>query len=163
MLGGPLPRTESPLGFDPPAFDPEAVELPPRPESAFDIPDRDVFSSGSVPAPETPVAEPPAASTSSRNTFMEAQRRAMQRHNQPKAPASGNSLLSRALARFQNQPVADEKDKKASAPGRCAASDRPEEAEGDEGGEGQGRAGGDRRGDRHRSRRDRRGRARPPM
>ena len=146
MLGGPLPRTESPLSFDPPAFDPEAVELPPRPESAFDVPDRDVFSSGSVPDARNAAPSRRRLRRSSRNTFMEAQRRAMQRHNQPKAPASGNSLLSRALARFQNQPVADEKDKKAAAPRRCAASDRPEEAEGDEAGEGQGRAGGDRRG-----------------
>lgn len=133
MLGGAAisgpPGFEEPA-FDPPVFDPEAVERPPRPDSAFDIPDRDVFSSGVVTTPEAPAAAPASVSQSSRNTFMEAQRRAMQRHAVPKAAVGGNSLLSRALARFQNHPPADDAKKaapvEAEAPVVKNKKDKPE-------------------------------------
>lgn len=110
------PSFDQPPSFDPaPVFDPDLVERPPRPESAFDAPMRDVFSSGTVPDPVPPPAPPP--SNSSRNTFMEAQRRAMQRHAQATTPAvGGSSLLSRALSRFQSTPAPEEKKTAAKAP-----------------------------------------------
>jgi localization factor PodJL len=75
----------------PPAFDPSAVVRPPRPESTLEGP----FAPIAGPARQD---EPVPAS--SRNTFIEAARRAAQRQGvQP--PAGSDSLIGKALARFQ--------------------------------------------------------------
>jgi localization factor PodJL len=106
MLGGATPRPESDrpiLQSPPPAFDPENVEPPPRPTSSFDFGDG-VFSSDPAPkADAPPVAAEATAAPTSRNTFIEAARRAAARP--PSKDANANSLISRALARFQ-QPAA---------------------------------------------------------
>ena len=79
-----------------PAFEVKSVSPPPAPQPSpgfFDV-DRGTLTT----ADDAPVA------TSSRNTFIEAARRAAQRQTAPKSEAgTGGSLIGRALARFQPQ------------------------------------------------------------
>ncbi|HEX4299217.1 MAG TPA: peptidoglycan-binding protein, partial [Devosia sp.] len=56
------------------------------------------------PAPR-PVADHPVVATSSRNTFIEAARRAAQRQTPGRAEVAPNSLIGRALSRFQTSPA----------------------------------------------------------
>lgn len=85
-----------------PVFDPSLAERPPQPKSTLDLPDDDVFVSHA----DEPVA--PAVSTEpqpSRNTFIEAHRRAA-RQAAVTRPAmlpavDSGSLIGRAFARFQ--------------------------------------------------------------
>jgi localization factor PodJL len=101
MVGGGRPKADKPVASSPPpAFDPSKVDRPPRPDSSLGAPD-DIFN-----APAVPIASPPAEAAapvpaSSRNTFIEAARRAAQRQNTAKPPVAANSLIGKALARFQ--------------------------------------------------------------
>lgn len=87
-----------------PVFDPSLAERPPQPKSTLDMPAEDVFVA--TPGPEVtavaPMAdEPPMPS---RNTFIEAHRRAARQaaagRAEPISAASG-SLIGKAFARFQ--------------------------------------------------------------
>ena len=81
-------------------FDPSSVERPARPLSSFDV-EQDPFAPAGEERRGTEATE--ASANSSRNTFIEAARRAAQRQGQSKAELSANSLISRALARFQGE------------------------------------------------------------
>ncbi|MCR6670385.1 peptidoglycan-binding protein [Devosia ginsengisoli] len=90
-----------------PAFDPNSVERPPRPQSSFAT-STDPFAAPAVtaaPQVETPVSQ------SSTSTFVAAARRAQRARQEAATPAvSSNSLISRALARVKpgSAPVGDE-------------------------------------------------------
>ncbi|MBO9590668.1 peptidoglycan-binding protein [Devosia sp.] len=87
-----------------PAFDPEKVERPPRPQSSFAQFDRDGFAAPARAETSAPAVEAPVSNTS---TFVAAARRAQRaRQEQVTEPASGNSLIGRALARVRPQPKA---------------------------------------------------------
>src|SRR6185312_13322269 len=77
----------------PPTFDPALVARPPRPQSSLDA-----EVAGTAPASPTPDAP-----TASRNTFIEAARRAAQRQNAPASDAG--SLIGKAFSRFQASPA----------------------------------------------------------
>lgn len=87
-----------------PVFDPSLAERPPQPRSSLDLPAEEPFVAS--PAPEVMAAamaadEPPMPS---RNTFIEAHRRAARQATAPKADpiaAAGGSLIGKAFARFQ--------------------------------------------------------------
>jgi localization factor PodJL len=86
------------------SFDPDSVVPPPRPRSSFeDHPEGGFSESGDdQPAFQVPEADqlPPPSVT--RSTFIEAARRAAQRQAQAvNQQSGGNSLIGRALARFQ--------------------------------------------------------------
>jgi localization factor PodJL len=87
-----------------PVFDPASLDLPPRPQSAFD-------AAAPVPAPR-PDEDFSPAPTATRNTFIEAARRNAQRQTVAKKDANPHSLIGRAMARFQTAQEA----KAASAP-----------------------------------------------
>jgi localization factor PodJL len=79
-----------------PAFDPEKVERPPRPQSSF-AEDKESFAAPRKEA--APAVEAPVSNTS---TFVAAARRAQRiRQEQQVAEASSNSLISRAMARMR--------------------------------------------------------------
>lgn len=83
-------------------FDPNSVERPSKPRSSL-APDVDPSFAGS-PTTEAPRAAPmdrAGATNVGRNTFIEAARRAAQRQEELE-PAASQSLIARALARFQN-------------------------------------------------------------
>jgi localization factor PodJL len=87
-----------------PAFDPEKVDRPPRPQSSFAQFDRDGFAAPPRADAAAPAVEAPVSNTS---TFVAAARRAQRaRQEQVVEPASGNSLIGRALARVRPQPKA---------------------------------------------------------
>lgn len=88
-----------------PAFDPEKVDRPPRPQSSFAQFDRDGFAAPARAEAATPAVEAPVSNTS---TFVAAARRAQRarQEQQVTEPASGNSLIGRALARVRPQPKA---------------------------------------------------------
>ena len=87
-----------------PAFDPQKVERPPRPQSSFAQFDRDGFAAPARAETSAPAVEAPVSNTS---TFVAAARRAQRaRQEQVTEPASGNSLIGRALARVRPQPKA---------------------------------------------------------
>ncbi|GGF33532.1 hypothetical protein GCM10011321_25910 [Youhaiella tibetensis] len=100
-LGAGKPRMDAP-GF----IDPDSIVRPPKPASSLDNV-RESFveetaapmpvEAAAAPEPE-PMAEPVVSS--SRSTFIEAARRA-QRQNAAKIEAESNSVIARALARFQ--------------------------------------------------------------
>jgi localization factor PodJL len=111
---GPAPSSQ-PLNMRPaaaqqrPAFDPNAVERPPRPVSSFDEPERASFAEPApapvmsavppAPEPQTPEQAPSA------NTFIAAARRAAQRQQAGggnTASAGSGSLIARAFASFQS-------------------------------------------------------------
>jgi localization factor PodJL len=90
-------RYDAPAAPVPPkGFDPEAVELPPPPQPSFGFADAAAAAPKGSVAPEA--APVPAART---NTFIEAARRAAQRQTTAKPEPQSNSLISRALSRFQ--------------------------------------------------------------
>lgn len=83
----------------PPAgFEPDKVQVPPAPQPSAG------FGTGTLRDVERAEVEPAPVSVSSRNTFIEAARRAAQRQQQAQGAtpaAATNSLIGRALARFQ--------------------------------------------------------------
>jgi localization factor PodJL len=82
-----------------PNFDPNTVERPARPQSSFATAEADPFAPSARPA--APQVEAPV-SQSSTSTFVAAARRAQRARQEAAAPAaSGNSLISRALARVK--------------------------------------------------------------
>jgi localization factor PodJL len=94
----PLPRTATA-----PAFDAAQVARPPQPESSLGTAMDEVFAPSAATAIST-TAEP--VSPSSRNTFIEAARRSAQRQNAMVQEHEADSLIGRALSRFQPGPVA---------------------------------------------------------
>lgn len=88
-----------------PVFDPSLAERPPQPRSSLDLPEDVVFVA--APAPEVPPVAPRTEEwpAPSRNTFIEAHRRAARQGTQAKTAEptaiGGNSLIGRAFARFQ--------------------------------------------------------------
>lgn len=99
-----------------PAFDPSLAERPPQPKSSLDLPEEEVFVASPVPevTPVLPADETPAPS---RNTFIEAHRRAARQAstvNPAPTAVGGNSLIGRAFARFQA--TRDEAEAAAAAP-----------------------------------------------
>jgi localization factor PodJL len=97
-------RAEAAPASGRPAFDPEKVERPPRPQSSF-AEDKESF--GAPRKEAAPAVEAPVSNTS---TFVAAARRAQRiRQEQQVAEASSNSLISRAMARMRpkSEPEAD--------------------------------------------------------
>ncbi|MEO5807048.1 peptidoglycan-binding protein [Devosia sp.] len=88
----------------PVVFDPAGAQRPPRPQSSLDAPSKDPFAE--VQAAPRAVEPPQTANAQSTSTFVAAARRA-QRAKQDTAapPVSGNSLISRALARVMPAPA----------------------------------------------------------
>ena len=78
------------------SFNPANVERPPRPVSSLDVPAEAPFAPAAAKAPLAQAAE---VSTASRNTFIEAARRAAQRRSTPQRDS--NSLIGKAFARLQ--------------------------------------------------------------
>ncbi|HWA19331.1 MAG TPA: peptidoglycan-binding protein [Devosia sp.] len=105
----------------PPAMEPTTLPPAPRPSAGF-------FDAGPITAPPEP--EPAPVAASSRNTFIEAHRRAVQKQQQQavKPPPASNSLIGRALARFQAANNGDFT-KSEPAPARVLAGDKPVPAE----------------------------------
>ncbi|HEV7717831.1 MAG TPA: peptidoglycan-binding protein [Arsenicitalea sp.] len=104
MLGGAAPRRAAEMPYDsaPPVFAAGSAEPPPRPMSTFDSRADDPFSADIAEAPVArSEAVAPPAPTVNRNTFIEAARRNTQRQAAISQPAT-NSLIGRAMARFQN-------------------------------------------------------------
>ncbi|MET3926757.1 peptidoglycan-binding protein [Devosia sp. 2618] len=97
------PKPVAPAATVRPTFDPSKAELPPRPQSSFASDPVDPFAA--PPTAAAPQVEMPASQNST-STFVAAARRA-QRARQDvsvSAPASGNSLISRALSRVMPAP-----------------------------------------------------------
>lgn len=124
-----------------PAFDPNAVERPPRPVSSFDTTERASFTEP-APAPAAsaaPTPEPQAPEQApSTNTFIAAARRAAQRqqgggaHAGTAASGSG-SLIARAFASFQSAKPAEAKpgEAKAEKPAKAKKEKKPRALAGD--------------------------------
>jgi localization factor PodJL len=90
-------------------FDTDSIERPPQPQSSLDA--RDAEATPAAGASDGRAATPARdVSTSSRNTFIEAHRRASRQATSASAePApGGNSLIGRAFARFQAAAVKSE-------------------------------------------------------
>ncbi len=87
-----------------PEFDPTTVTRPAAPVPTLGLADELAFGP-STPAEAAESSTP--ASPSSRNTFIEAARRAAQRQAPGKVEANSNSLIGRALARFQGGAAAE--------------------------------------------------------
>jgi localization factor PodJL len=109
-----------PMGPSAPAgFEPEKIATPPAPQ-----PSSGFFETKPMMAEPSVGGE--AVSSSSRNTFIEAARRAAQRTAPAKAEVNSNSLIGRALSRFQSdgeaKPVAEK-------PARKLAGDKPARTE----------------------------------
>lgn len=88
---------------EPPHFDPNQVQRPPRPRSSFAPEGSDPFAEArsAAAAPGAPTPEVPASSTS---TFVAAARRAQRaRQEQKEAVEDNGSLIGRALARVRPQ------------------------------------------------------------
>lgn len=97
----PKPAPEPARAAVQPAFDPEKVDRPPRPQSSFAQFERDGFAAPQRAETAAPAVEAPVSNTS---TFVAAARRAQRaRQEQVTEPASGNSLIGRALARVRPQ------------------------------------------------------------
>lgn len=84
-----------------PAFDPEKVERPPRPQSSFSRAEKESFASAQR-AEAAPAVEAPVSNTS---TFVAAARRAQRARHEEVATETGvaSSLISRAMARVRPQ------------------------------------------------------------
>ena len=95
--------------FGGPIFDPDTVERPAAPQSSFDREARELFSrqSGKGMAGD--------GATSSRNTFIEAARRAAQKTSGPEAGGPSKSLLARMLPSLF-KPKTEEDEAEAEAP-----------------------------------------------
>ncbi len=92
----PKPRAE------PPAFDPNRAERPPRPRSSFAELDADPFAPPARPA--DPAAEEARVVASNTSTFVAAARRAQRAKQEEVQPAaSSNSIIGRALARVRSR------------------------------------------------------------
>jgi localization factor PodJL len=128
----PLASLETPETQAQPVFDPSRAERPPQPKSTLDLPDEVVF----VPRPmaETSPAEDASEEEAapSRNTFIEAHRRAArQSATRPlPIPADASSLIGRAFARFQAgadapAPEAGEPKAKPARPAKAPKADKP--------------------------------------
>ncbi len=98
-------RHESPAA--PVGFEPESIPMPAAPQPTIDF---------TEPA-EAPAPEPEPAAPASTNTFIAAARRAAQRQQPSKPEVASNSLIGRALARFQ---VADSEEKPKAAAAKPA-------------------------------------------
>ncbi|KRA95032.1 hypothetical protein ASD83_19605 [Devosia sp. Root685] len=122
----PAPQPARPLQAEvQPAFDPEKVDRPPRPQSSFSQFDRDGFAAPARADATAPAVEAPVSNTS---TFVAAARRAQRarQEQQVAEPATGNSLIGRALARVRPQPkAATEETAPAPAPEPKAEKRRP--------------------------------------
>ncbi|MBI4921963.1 MAG: SEL1-like repeat protein [Devosia nanyangense] len=107
----------------PPGFEPAAIAPPPAPKPSAGFSD-------ATPEPVYEAAPESTAASNSRNTFIEAARRAAQRQT-PKPEVHSNSLIGRALARFHTG-EAEPKPKQAKAKEarpRALAGDKPARAE----------------------------------
>ncbi|RUT34511.1 hypothetical protein EMQ25_00670 [Arsenicitalea aurantiaca] len=124
LSGGRPMSTLRPGAADRPAFDPSSVTPPPRPQSSLELGTDIDFTPQRRPEPE-PVHAPASETTVSRNTFIEAARRAAQRQNAQKTEANATSLIGRAMARFHQ---AGEADDGAEAPRARAAHPKSEPA-----------------------------------
>lgn len=98
------PAPEAPAEPAKPAFDPSLAERPPQPKSSLDLPAEEVFVARPAPEPKavSPAVDEPAMP--SRNTFIEAHRRAARQATAGKAEptsAASGSLIGKAFARFQ--------------------------------------------------------------
>ena len=104
----------------PPGFEPSAITPPPPPQPSFGFAD-------ATPEPVR-IPGPPEQSVgaASRNTFIEAARRAAQRQTTPKPEVQPNSLIGRALARFQTGTT---EDAPKAAKSRPLAGDKPARTE----------------------------------
>ncbi|WP_449396827.1 peptidoglycan-binding protein [Devosia riboflavina] len=112
----PAPQPARPVQAEvQPAFDPEKVDRPPRPQSSFAQFDREGFAAPARADASAPAVEAPVSNTS---TFVAAARRAQRarQEQQVAEPASGNSLIGRALARVRPQPKAAVAEDAAPAP-----------------------------------------------
>ena len=128
-------RYEAPAApMRPAGFDPEQVEPPAAPQPSFG------FADAPAGAPRSAIAdvpEPPTpAATARTNTFIEAARRAAQRQTAAKPEAQSNSLIGRALARFQAgeakpdaTPAPAKPESKATKKARLLAGDKPARTE----------------------------------
>lgn len=93
----------APRDLAPPQFDPETVERPQPPRSHLDTPD-DIFGfEAGAQQGDGDEARQQASSATSRNTFIEAARRAAQRQTSANSQSNANSLIGRALARFHSE------------------------------------------------------------
>ena len=119
-----------PAGFDPGTVEPPA---PPQPSLGF----ADAPAAAARPAVAAPEA-PPTATAAKTNTFIEAARRAAQRQSVSKPEAPSNSLIGRALARFQGgdakpeaapAPAPARPETKAGKKARLLAGDKPSRTE----------------------------------
>jgi len=105
---GPRHRSAPQPGEEPPAkavFDPNLAERPPQPKSTLDLPEEEVFGPASGRDADS-AAEP----LPSRNTFIEAHRRAARLAATNKSlptVADNGSLISRAFSRFQASGATD--------------------------------------------------------
>jgi localization factor PodJL len=103
------PPARSGAQAEQPVFNPTAVARPPRPASSLDLEasEQRAFAPPVAPvrSPMPDIAKPTEAiqpaSASSRNTFIEAARRAAQRQSPAQNQPSSNSLIGRAMSRFQ--------------------------------------------------------------
>ncbi len=110
----PSPAPTPSAGFEPPP--------PPTPSAGFFEP-AVASAPASGPALDAPAAGEARAST---NTFIEAARRMSQRQNVPTAvPAASNSLIGRALSRFQSAETVQEAPARGKKAKRALAGDKP--------------------------------------
>ena len=106
-----------------PRIDPNSIARPPRPVSAFDDSKPAEFVAAAEARVEREELALDTAGATSRNTFIEAARRAAQRNAAAKQQPATNSVIGRAFARFQpGEPIADDS---APAPEPEAAEDAP--------------------------------------
>ncbi len=102
-----LPSLEALESQMKPVFDPGTVERPPQPRSSLDAPQPAMFAAAPAPAVDALPDEDDGHASPSRNTFIEAHRRAARqaaaaRGGRAAPPAAdSNSLIGRAFARFQ--------------------------------------------------------------
>ena len=123
-------RYDAPAAPPAPAgFDPEAVERPAAPQPSFG------FADAAASAPRAAVAPEVAPGATARtNTFIEAARRAAQRQTAAKPEPQSNSLIGRALSRFQSgdaapTTTAPKPDPKAKKDKKVLAGDKPARTE----------------------------------
>lgn len=102
-VAAPRPAAKPAPKAEVPAFDPEKVERPPRPQSSFAAAEKESF--GAPRTESAPAVEAPQSNTS---TFVAAARRAQRARQEQPAPAAGSdSIIGRALARVKPQAKAE--------------------------------------------------------
>jgi localization factor PodJL len=114
----PVPEGRPAAPLPPPGFEPAKIALPPAPQPSISFAEEDAAD---APVPDTPVTP------SSRNTFIEAARRAAQRQT-PKAEPTANSLIGRAFARFQPDAAPAERQPTPEKPARKNKAEKPARA-----------------------------------